>query len=119
MKCCQHITPVLAQAVQTAADLERFRAENCSAGVGTNQLGAEHGWGSILQLPVQHSECGKLLQDGVCLVSAAAAAAAPSAAMQDLGFLLQCVGTPLGYQPGGSVLASSGPLVAPAAAAGD
>ena len=121
-RSCQHILPMMSQAIQTAADLESRRAEICSGATTcatSNQPGAETGWGSILQLPVQHSDCCKLLQDGVRLVMAATAAVASPDTVHELSFLLRCVGTPLGYQSGGPVLAISGPLVAPVAAAGD
>jgi hypothetical protein len=120
----QHIQPVLTHAAYIAVESKLMGTHTSAAGTTSNQPSAtsQHSWGSILQLPVQHSECCNLLQDGVRLMAAAAAADAPSSSLDGLDFYLRSVGTLLGgvsYEGDISLPGSSGALVAPVAAAAD
>jgi hypothetical protein len=127
MQVCQDIVPVVVQTVRAAAKLEVGETSGGTsaqspAGATLNQ----YGWGSILQLPVQHAQCCKLLQDGVRLMAAAADADSDSSgeqlpatdALKHVASLLTDMRQPLG-QSESSFGSASAPLVGPIVEAGD
>jgi hypothetical protein len=134
-ECCQCIAPVLARAAQLAAISTAAQAElpvqvqgPRAYSTGFNQSQPE-GSGSVLQMPVQHAKCCKLLQDCVRL-AAAATAAVPNkgieefmsfSSMLQISDLLESVGLLLRRvqcQSDRLNMAPEHPLVASVAAAG-